>query len=90
VHVRFAPKADKKRTSWNVRFVPKADMRPRFETIRADVRRPPANEITVSRMEKRLEETPSLRDLSALWPAQSEITLSAEDIVVKACSRADS
>src|SRR5262249_20460200 len=68
----------------------KADMRPRFETIRANVRRPPANEITVSRMEKRLEELRPCAILSALWPAQSEITLSAEDIAVKACSRADS
>jgi hypothetical protein len=37
-------------------------------------------------MEKRVARASSLRSLSALWPAQSEITLGAEDIAVKACN----
>src|SRR5215469_13712561 len=43
------------------------------------------HEITVATMEKRVGRTPSLRSLSTLWPTQSEITLGAEHIAVKAC-----
>ena len=41
--------------------------------------------VNVPMMEKRVARASSLRSLSALWPAQSEITLGAEDIAVKAC-----
>ena len=79
------PKADIAARDWDVCFVPKQTYDPRFETAFPSV--DPVLSLAGGRrtLARIAWKSSVLPRLSALWPAQSEITLSAEDIAVKAC-----